>query len=98
MTTTTLSATPAQVLAALVNSTSPVGWGRSDPMANKTMTQGDAEEFLQGKRPYVDYVWGRPIKVNLSSLPSLDLRLYDRDAGVDVGATALMNAGLLADF
>ena len=78
------------VLAALVNAAQPFGMGflsaaaaGSDPM---TATQG-AAELIAGKG-YVDYVWGRPIKVTLTA-DSFDPRLYDRDQGVGAAHAAI---------
>ncbi|MEV3927652.1 hypothetical protein [Actinomadura coerulea] len=74
----------AAVLAALVNSSQPLlltGW--MDPNSTRTMTVADAHEEMLTKvrsqsRLYFDYLWGRPIKVDLSG-SSFDPSNYDRD-------------------
>jgi len=52
----------------------------------KTCTEIDVHSGAQSC--YVDYLWGRPIKVDLAH-PILDPTLYDRDAGFGAAARAV---------
>jgi hypothetical protein len=69
----------AEVLAALHNNTRAVGLGRLHDRGD--VTADDVRpQFEDRSRLYFDYVFGRPIKVDLSG-DSFDPVLYDRDAG-----------------
>ena len=93
----------ARALKALVNATRPLGMGMLQDRG-RPMTEQDAEEVFgvtgddksrifgdnqkPDRRMDVDYVWGRPIKINFNK-STIDLRLYDRDAGEGAGKRAL---------
>ncbi len=75
-----------RVLKALYEGSSVVGMGvfsaRHDPIP--------ASDFeTAAEAGYIDYLWGKPIKVRLTS-DEIDLRLYDRDAGQGAGEAAIL--------
>jgi len=82
---------PHQVLRALVNNARPLGMGFYDPHAFDRMTDDQSKEIMSHRnsisnphdehRYAFDYVWGRPIKCNLSDDSAFDPRLYDLDQG-----------------
>jgi len=80
----------ARVLVALFNGAS----GIIAPMAimtgisNGGLTVDQAREILAFSK-YVDYLKGRPIKVDFSK-NFLDLHLYDRDHGPGAGEAAIL--------
>lgn len=82
---------PAEVLLALYHGTTELGMGALQARSNVTVD--DARELLRfgSKDPgfsapmRVDYMFGRPIKVNFSESGIIDVRLYDRDAGEGTG-------------
>ena len=90
----------AEVLAALYNAAKPAGGlglvhARKEPMTVeqaraliKRITDDTGFERRHGL--YFDYVWGRPLKVDLSE-DALNVSLYDRDQGVGAGLLALAN-------
>ena len=41
----------------------------------------EAEEFIEQHDGYVDYFYGKPIKTDFSTFPTLRSGMYDRDAG-----------------
>ncbi len=65
------------VLVALCNATTPAGLGALH--ANGPVTEEQAAEFL-ARGSYVDYCFGRPIKVDFSG-DEFDPVLFNRDAG-----------------
>ncbi len=76
----------AEVLAALYNRATPQGmsWLQSE---EQDMTIHEAREVLAtyadtGVRPYLDYLKGRVMKINMSH-DEIDTRLYNRDNGKD---------------
>lgn len=85
-----------QVLAALYNNSCPQGMGIFVAI-NEPMTESEAEAILADADTCkfgLDYVHGRPIKVDLRP-DVLDTWLYDRDNGGDGAALrALQSAGL----
>lgn len=79
---------PARLLAALYNNAKPLGMGFLHARPN--MTEDDAAELLRGReRPYFDYLYGRPLKVEING-STLNPRLYDRDWG-DGAAERIVN-------
>ena len=82
----------AAVLAALYNASRPVGLGilSHDPAP---MTIGEARALI-GEDSYIDYLKGRPLKVDLGS-NDLDTWLYNRDNGEGAAERAL--SSLLAE-
>lgn len=76
----------AAVLAALYNASQPQGLGLLH-YDSTTMTPEEAAPYL-ARSPYVDYLKGRVIKVDLGG-DTLDERLYDRDNGTGAAARAL---------
>lgn len=67
----------AKVLAALCNATPPRGMGVL--CAKPVVSEGDAADQLS-KSEYVDYCFGRPIKIDFGS-EFIETWGYDRDAG-----------------
>lgn len=78
----------ADVLAALYNSSRPLGMGfmHYDP---KPMTRDEAQAILDDGCTHFDYLNGRVMKIDLSG-DELDPRLYDRDNGPGAATTALL--------
>lgn len=90
----------AEILVALYNNTKALGMGHLHDLG-RGMTIGEAKDILKeresfsdevGGRFYFDYVHGKPLKVDLSG-DTVDLRLYDRDAGEGAGVRALAFVG-----
>lgn len=81
----------AELLAALFNASRQQGLGLFDPRGHSPMTVETARECLdQTPSKYFDYLFGRVLKVDLST-NSLRPWLYDRDNGP--GATlAVVNS------
>lgn len=81
----------AELLAALVNGTTPLGVGALVAVAHPPlMTRDDAQKLLdEYPAARFDYVRGRPLKVDLSG-DALDARLYDRDAGEGAAAAVVL--------
>jgi hypothetical protein len=85
-----------EVLFALYEATSPMGLGFLQ--ARGDVTVEDVRELIREwmKRnwwepnhfPYIDYLWGRPLKVDLSG-DAFDGRLFDRDAGAGEARAAV---------
>ncbi len=81
----------AEVILALHNNTSPLGLGFLH--ARDDVTIEDVREFLRNGSEApgqwgpmrVDYMFGRPIKVNVPETGVIDLWQYNRDAGAGVG-------------
>lgn len=70
----------ADLLAALVNGASPLGVGVLIALTEPGgMTREGAAKLCE-KHLRFDYVRGRPIKTDISG-DTMDVRLYDRDAG-----------------
>lgn len=69
----------AAVLAALYNNSRPQGMGilHYDP---RPMTEGEAQELLDGGQTSFDYLKGRVMKIDLGK-DELHPGLYDRDLG-----------------
>jgi hypothetical protein len=90
----------AWVLMRLFNAARPLGpFGKDIDYVRgplKVMTLEEAQAFIArcesspslDSRYYFDYVFGRPLKVNLRG-PTLDDRLYARDQGEGTAAAAL---------
>ena len=77
----------AAVLAALFNNARPreMGWltammGGNSPFRDITVKDAEAY-FANGGDMYIDYLEGRPIKVDLSNDDGFEEYLYDRDYG-----------------
>ena len=75
----------AEILASLFNNSHPVGMGIIAAIHGpRELNAKMAQEILDergGKSIYFDYLFGRPLKVDLSNGRELDPRLYDRDNG-----------------
>lgn len=75
----------AEILAALFNNSHPVGMGILAAIHGpRELSVEMAQEIIDergGKSIYFDYLFGRPLKVDLSNGRELDPRLYDRDNG-----------------
>lgn len=75
----------AEILAALFNNPHPVGMGILAAIHGpRELSVEMAQEIIDergGKSIYFDYLFGRPLKVDLSNEQELDSRLYDRDNG-----------------
>ena len=75
----------AEILAALFNNSHPVGMGILAAIHGpRELSVEMAQEIIDergGKSIYFDYLFGRPLKVDLSNEQELDSRLYDRDNG-----------------
>ena len=69
----------AQALVALWNSTNALGYGVLH--SHHSPSVAEAEEFLEQHDGYVDYFYGKPIKTDFSTFPTLGSGMYDRDAG-----------------
>jgi hypothetical protein len=74
----------AEVLKALHDGTQALGLGRLHDLG-RDMTIKEAEDMIAkmekwGLSLYFDYIYGRPLKVNITG-DEFDERLYDRDAG-----------------
>lgn len=88
--------TQAQIISALHNATKPLGIGVFHAQGDSTPE--DVEPDLVNMREpdgslYVDYFRGRPLKIRLTASPdTVDVRLFDRDAGPGAGAQALEGA------
>jgi hypothetical protein len=86
----------ARLLAALHNGTQPLGLGRLH--ARGDLTVEEAEQLLQERKEFwVDYLFGRPIKVRASAdgrIHENSRWLYDRDAGEGAFDRALAQAEL----
>lgn len=80
----------AAVLAALYNSSQPLGLGllQFDP---QPMTESEAQALLDSGQTYFDYLKGRVMKVDLSG-DTLDPRLYDRDNGPGAAEQAILRS------
>ncbi len=85
------------VLAALVNAGHPVGMGSMDPNASQIITEAEAAEILNGgtfATPYtgqpmhVDWLYGRPIHVDLSQ-DTIKVDQYDNSFGEGAAAAAI---------
>ena len=71
----------AEVLKALHDGTSAIGLGRlHDLKRDMTIEEAQAIVAVCHKSGQFDYVYGRPLKVNIHG-EEFDERLYDRDAG-----------------
>lgn len=71
----------AQVLAALFNASAPGGMGfLQAPSGPKVMTEEHAEGWVH-ERTSFDYLYGRPLKLNLMDDTEFDPRGFDRDNG-----------------
>jgi len=80
-----------EVLFALYEATSPLGLGFLQ--ARGDVTVEDVRVLVSawsddGRFPYIDYLWGRPLKVDLSG-DAFDGRLFDRDAGAGEARAAV---------
>ena len=94
---------PVDVLYELYSRAMPLGMGRVAEIERRKLgapTRADFEAEIatntstsSSGRKYIkiDYLWGRPIKVNLAEA-YLDPSLYDRDAGQGMGALAVAAA------
>lgn len=69
----------AVLLVALYEGAAVLGLGALDRNAGRRLTVEEAKAILE-KHFRIDYLWGRPIKVDLSK-DLVDPALYDRDAG-----------------
>lgn len=83
----------ADLLAALYNNASPMGMGFLQARPGQMTREGALELMESGddssrmfpnmkRRMYFDYVYGRPLKVNLEG-DELETSLYNRDWGKD---------------
>lgn len=82
----------ARVLKALYNRSRAQGMGYLHPLHGTQMTYDQAQNLLgmaDDKIPYIDYLWGRMLKVDISG-DTLDPRLYDRDNGEGAAEEALL--------
>lgn len=69
------------ILAALYNAAKPQGLGHLDSAGSPPQLMNlSAQSILDNEGMEVEYLYGRPIKVDLSE-DELDVRLYDRDHG-----------------
>lgn len=90
------------VLAALYNASRVQGMGviqaafRDSKGLPYIMPVKEAEELLK-EHTYFDYLYGRVMKVDLSSDEEFDERLYDRDNGPEAARDALESLGLIVD-
>lgn len=76
----------AEVLRDLYNGSRVQGMGIFKA-TGRPMTTKEAEDVLK-KTTYFDYLYGKVMKINLSSDDSFEERLYDRDNGL--GAAAMI--------
>lgn len=89
------------VLRALVNAMLPCGKGSMDANASRMMTNEQAMAILSVRKAArypdsrqtfdFDFVFGRPIKVNLQNERCFDPKLYDRDASHCTAAHVIAN-------
>lgn len=92
----------AAILAALHNGTRPVGLGHfHDIHAN--MSESEAQEFLDeckelGGHVYLDYVFGRPVKVHFKGNVLERADLYDRDCPTGEGSCARIVEQVRVDY
>ena len=77
----------AKVLAALYNSSKPLGMGFLQYIPDD-MTESEAAKLLT-EGTYFDYLKGRVMKVDLSSDEKFEEYLYDRDNGVGAAQRAI---------
>jgi len=81
-----------EVLFALYEATSPMGMGflqaRGDVTVEDVRVLVSAWSDVERGFPYIDYLWGRPLKVDLSG-DTFDGRLFDRDAGAGEARAAV---------
>jgi len=79
------------IVAALHNETRPVGMGFVNATGPITAddARADLGERVRNGRIRLDYYRGRPLKVLLQVGEEVNLRLFDRDAGVGAGERAL---------
>ncbi len=90
------------ILATLYNATQPMGLGKMHAKhLTIPMTEREAAEILENMETapgyhsgYFDYLYGRPMKLDLTVGKELELRLFNRDAGDGVGEAALALAGI----
>jgi len=73
------------VLRALYKSSKPIGLGQLHFRPGE-LSNEEARTALSSSRPYVDYLYGRVIKVDFSDEESFDPYLYDRDNGYGCAA------------
>lgn len=76
-----------EVLAALYNASKPLGLGILQWQPGN-MSAGEAEKLLE-KCTYFDYLYGRVMKVDLTSDVEFDEWLYDRDNGPGAAQRAI---------
>ena len=69
------------LLAALYNNSRPVGMGLLFHADAAVMTQEVADAHLENGKTYFDYLNGRPLKVQLKDMASINPHGYDRDNG-----------------
>jgi len=83
----------ASLLASLHNHTKAIGLGVLHD-AGRDMTIEEAQKIIdehEHDEMYVDYLWGRPLKVKLSD-DEIRTDLYDRDAGEGMCLVAVNKA------
>lgn len=80
----------AKILAALYNASRAQGMGflQSGP---QVMSEADAQRILDDGHTYFDYLFGRVMKIDLSS-DELRTALYDRDNGQGAAEEAITRA------
>lgn len=85
---------PLRILMALHDAASPQGLGVLQDILNPLTEEEAATALADSKDGYIDYLNGRPLKIDLSlnkvnSEEGIDVARYDRDAGEGAALTAL---------
>jgi hypothetical protein len=70
--------TKAQALVALYEGSQPMGMGFLQARS-ESLTEKEAEDIV-ARQPYIDYLFGRPIKIDFRK-DDFDPSLYERDNG-----------------
>lgn len=84
------SMTHAEALRRLYNAACSLGRGKLSDNPMHIMSLDEAERIVaKSHRLNFDWLGGRVLKVILSEMPTLDVRLYDRDNGKGAAARAL---------
>jgi hypothetical protein len=86
----------AKVLSCLYNASKQQGMGYLDPRGQNMMSEEEAQKLLSNQT-YFDYVYGRVMKIDLSS-NIFDPRLYDRDNGENAASLALTGYNIMYEI
>ena len=81
---------PAEVFAALYNASKPMGKGFFQ-FDSKSMTVGEANQLMLSMK-YFDYVYGRVMKIGITSeSKEIDVLLYNRDNGESAAQNVILD-------